>query len=779
MKSTEVFRIYNLKFIKKNKLNTILTVLSVFLCLTVCLVTPVIKYYYEKNINQNIKDINGGDLAIFLRGNESKELKDKVKEKKDEGLKVTEKYITSTAYMMDKKQIAGRLIFENDKDLKDNEITLSESLAEELKLSKGDNIKFKLNDSMVRYKIKNIESISKGVDRDADSLGFGRINLNAAKNKENMSLCIYISGKNGEELKKEFQKIDNKNQYVTLKDKKEEMQDNIVLESTVLNVLSSVSLTLTLVSIAVSIFMNVLKRKKDIGTMKLISVKNKDIEKAMFLEITLVILVPLIMASLLSLPLGKAFLSYKGINQDVFNIGGILIVLKGFVISLLMSWICIFFALRLCNKIKAIDIVHDDEDRMMKAVRTSILKFVLILPIIVVIYGIINKDPSFIASTLIIMGIVLAFLLFVFILIKIVSGINYRNKTFLYTFKNIRKNSFIFIFTVLSLAITITFILIGYYLKSTVSTNINKVVGKTLPYNYEIIPDGSNFDDKGITSSDKVEGYDKTYGFDGELLNKTKSTMFNDVGVEEINKKDYKAKFKIAEGANLFEKGDGNVIISDAMYNKCGFHLGDTLDIKYKDQVLHFKIKGVYKSAGINDITLYKENKELSQSKKSHYLVMSHDSSFLEDIDECIIWNMGDIGKRMIAPLEKFLKVFKILSIITVISIIIVNINVTNMSESLEKKNNEIVMALGMGKNFIFKSRIIKIIANSILASFLSIGIFAFGVKSAMALMFKHAGKVNIETILILCSLSLVFSLLSYIFNLKVYDKSYELIRSE
>ena len=780
MKFVEVFRIYNLKFIKKNKINTVLTILALFLCLSVCLVTPVINYYYEKNINENIIDINGGDLAVFVRGNESQSFKDKVKEKEDKGLKVTEKYITSTGYMAGSKQIAGRVIFEDNDDLKNNEVIISENLAEELKASKGDTIKFKVNGNIDEFKVKNIEVIAKGVDSDCEALGFGRVNLSVAENVERMSKFIYITGEDGESLKEEFKAIDEKNQYVSLSEKQSKMKSDTLLEITVLNLLSSVSLILTLLSIVFLTFMNILKRKRDICVLKLISVKNIDIEKAMFLEMTLVILVPLIMALIICFPLAKLFLQYKGMEQTVVSMDAVFIILKGFGINLLVSWACTFLALRLCNKIKPIDIMQDDTDKNIKIVGSSIIKFLLLLPIVVVIYGVINKDKSFIGAALGIMAFILIFLLLSFILIKIAARIPYRNNLFLYTFKNIKKNSIIFIFTVLSLTVTCIFILAGYYLKDTISENMNEVVKNSLPYNYEIIPDNSDFNDEGIVNSDKIEGYNKIHTMNGELLNSSKASLYKSICIDEINEEDYKAKFNICEGQDLFEEGDGNIIISDDMADRCHFEVGDIVDVKYEEEVVHLKVKGVYDSAGINEITMYKENKELSKAKKSRYYVKSKDTRFMDDIDNCLIWSLNDAGKRMTeGSINKFLKVFKILSIITVISIVIVNINITNMAESLEKKNNEIIMALGMGKGFIFKSRIIKIISNSILASILSVGVFSLIINLWIAAMFKQPGNVNIGTVLILSSLSLVFSLLSYIFNLRVYDKSFDLIRVE
>ena len=87
VKWIEIFKLYNRKKIKNEKVLYIFTIISILIAVGISLIIPQVNVENEKYIESNIEVINGGDLNINVGKNPQKEFDEKLIELKNEGIK--------------------------------------------------------------------------------------------------------------------------------------------------------------------------------------------------------------------------------------------------------------------------------------------------------------------------------------------------------------------------------------------------------------------------------------------------------------------------------------------------------------------------------------------------------------------------------------------------------------------------------------------------------------------------------------------------------------------
>ena len=769
-----IFKIYNLKLIKKDKVLLLLTTLSILFTISIALIIPQVQFWNEKYLNDNIYAINGGDLSIVIGGKKKEEFKNKIDELKASGLEVNTSYYNNAAYINNSNNNMGSIIYGNY-DLKEDEIIISSVIAKNMNLNIGDKIDVNTKESgTITYTIKEIEYIAKGVNRDSELLGYGKVQALDNIDTENKGEIIFITGRDGKELKQELVAIEEGNMYFTVDDKKQELEDQALIESAVLGTLSSVSYIVSSLCIITTTIVLILKRKKDIAILRILSINIKSIKKAIGLELLLVITVPLIVGTVISYPISKLLLEYKGVLDSYFTIDNLSIIFKGIILNILILLSLIYMSLKLIEKIKPIYLIKDDEMAIKASIKGIIKKIILVIPIILLAYAMYTKEIGNILSGIVVIIFILVFLLLVSLMVKIVYKTGIKNSITLYVFRNIKENFFTFVLTLLSITATLWFILIGFHLEGTIKDNLNKSIKEALPYNYKIDTDDDYYTDKVLKNNKSINSYNKMYAIVGELLNDVRNPMYKNISVNEINKEDYNAKFNIVEGEDLFQGEDG-ILISDYMAKRTDLKINDILNIKTDSGNINLKIKGFYKSAGLNTLTIYKEKQEIA--KDVLYDINAKSPDFIKELKSCDIYNIGSMGDRLVKSITKFLDIFKVLSLVSIISVLIFNINIVNISHSIEIKDEEILKALGLGRKFIFKSTLIKIILIIILSSLLSVGLYSLIIKLFFSLMFNLSISLNINTIIILILSSIVVALISFNYIFRKTDKSLNLLR--
>lgn len=763
MRWLEIFKIYNLKLLKKEKVLFLFTTLSILITITISLVIPQINLENSKYLDNNIRKINGGDLSIVLRTDQTKEFQDKIEELKTNGLDVRTSKLSTCYYKKQSNKIIGTMISGNY-SLEKDEIILQSTLANNLGVKKGDFVQLDtMGNEILKYKVKDIEPMAMGVDHDGELLGYGKIQQRDDLNIGDARTMIYISGQDGEKLKEELIKYEDSNMYISIKDKTREMESQMAIQSAVLGTLSTVGYIVSALAIISTTIMLILKRKRDIAILRMVSVDIKNIKRALRLELSLWLAAPILVGGLISYKISTFILSYVGIETGNITMENISLILKGVIFNGIIFFMLINIALMIIKSIKPLSVIREDEKLIKKSTKKVILITSLCLPLFLGVYAIYSGSIATLGSTLVIILVIIIFLGIVALAVKLLSLIHFRNIVLIYSIKSIKNNFFSFILVLLSLTLTLWFILIGFNLQNSITDNINNSLSKILPYNYVAESKDNENLEKVLKSESDVTAYSKIFCISGKVQNDLKNSMYKAVSIGEVNKNDYNVKFKIVEGDDLFQ-GENGVLIANEMKDRNNLQIGDVLNVETKKGTFNYKIKGVYDCGGIGSVSILKENVEIGEGIE--YMVNSKSDKFINKLKYSTVMNMSCIGESLSSMLGKFLKIFRILSIICVLSTVLFNINMLYMNYSQGEKDDEVIRALGIGNEFLIKSQGVKIILFIILSSALSLGVYYLSIQLFIAAMFKTNVEVGLMTVGITLINALVLSLIA--FNLPI-----------
>lgn len=776
MKWTDIFKIYNLKKIRVDKILFLFTSISILIATSISLIIPVVNIENQKYTMKNLKTINGGDLSIVLMGEQPENFYKKLDQLEKDNFEIKTSSIQNCYYKKGSNNIMGVMSI-GDYSLNDDEIILQNTLAKSLNAHIGDYIELDTRgNGKYKYKVKDIESLYSGVTRDAKLLGYGKINkTNNSKNIEGTSYIV-INGKNIEKIKKELIEINNANQYSTLKDVKQENSDDLTMQKVVLSILSTVAYIFSALAIISTSLMIILKTKKDIATLRLLSFNPSSIKKAFMLEFSIWILLPILFSEILSFLSIKHILNYAGIIITSLSKESLISLFKGFIFNTLVFFILIYVALKIIDGIKAMAVIREDETELKKQNRRIAIWTILLIPLLLILYSISCDNIENIYGILAIILLLTFFLALTSVFIKLFSKVHFKNNIMIYSLNSIKKRFSSFLLILMSLTITLCFILIGFNLEHSLKENFKQGFANTLPYNYYV--EGTNDDqiEQILTNDSAVKGFSRYSSIDGKIKNKEFYDKF--VTISEINKEDYKLKYKLISGKNLFEGKEG-FVIPDTLKDQYNINLGDVLEVQTPTGTIKEKIKGVYKSGGLNSSGIIKENVSLGYNK--YFLVNSTNNNFINELTNSTVVSISDMGNSMSSYFSSFLKIFRLLSIICLFGTILFNINMIFMNCIQDQRDEEILMALGYNKNFIIKSQIVKMLIITFISSLLSLGIYSIVIKFFISMMTKISGNISFLTIISNIILSIVISIISFIPAIRniIKRKELSLLREE
>jgi putative ABC transport system permease protein len=763
-----IFKTYNLKKIRKEKLLVLFTILTILITTTLSIVVPLISAEMDNFNNQNIRCANGGDLFIKT-SYESKTFNEEIEKLQNEGYTITYKKSSSSFFQ----NAAGKKFYANlisgEQALEKNEIILDSSMAKNLTAKVGDIIKVNTDMGYKEYTVKSIEAIPVGVTTDETIIGYGKISDNVTKGN-----YIYINGNtDGEAIKEGLKAKEDGYLYISLKDKEEALKNETKVQTATFGVLTTMGYILSSVAIITTSIMLITRRKRDISIMKLLSLRNKDIKNAMRIELLIIILAPVILSIPATIGLDTLILKMNFIPHSISLINVFNIIVKGILLNILFFEIFSNLPMLIIDDFKGIWLLRENEEKSTVLKKRFFIYFILLIPVMLLVYSIyIGSAFNFITSVVICV-IITIFLVLSSILIKIFSSLHYKNQLLMYSFRNISKNFLTFILTIVSVSITVVFMMIAISLNNTVKESMNNSLDVALPYNY-ILSNKESLDiDSIFTKSNGVDGYIKVYASTGKVLND--SIKAKDINLTEVKKEECKLDFKIVEGENLFEGEDGCLITSQ--YQKQNnLKVGDVLNIYYKDENLDIRIKGIYYNSIINskDILLPYGG----YSTNSRFYVKSFNTKWMNSLGDTPVISIDILGSAFSMYLAKFLKIFKALSILVVFASLLFNINLFNITFIEERKEETLIRALGLGKSFISKVYIFKGGLLSIVSSTLAYSFYMLISKSLLKLFGINSINNYTDILwLLLFNLALTFIIFIYPFiKMKNYN-SYELLR--
>lgn len=769
MKWIEIFKLYNLRQLKKDKLILILTVLSIFITTAISLVIPQILYQNNKFMDNKIRELNGGDLKIE-KSYTSAAFDNELKNLKARGMKVNQYYASMTYFSADGNSILGSLV-EGEQNLKQNEIILNSSLANRIKVNIGD--KVKINNKV--YTVKNIEAMPMGVDGQSEMMGYGKINGTEASAIHTYTSIILINGKNGDKLKAAFKKIEGGYTYSSLNDKRQSINDQLVSQTATLSILSTMSYILSILAVISSSVMIIIKRKKTVAVLRMLSLGLNNIKRALMFELILVIALPLLTAAAYSFEISKILLSINGIIVDRLDLYTIKMIIKGTLLNAAIFFVFLNISLFILNAIKPLSIVKEDAKEIKITAKRIVLCCCILIPFVFVAYSIYLGEISTLFSSFCILLFAVVFIAVIIFIIKILSLIPIRNSLYLYTVKNIRANVFPFVLILLSITLNVWFILIGFSLEQTIKTSFNKGLENKLSYNYIAAGNNAEQIDKTLKKSNVVQNYDKVNYSDAKAVN------VNQKGIElfELSLSDYKLKFHIVSGKDVFESDINGAVVSEAYAKNNNLKLGNTLKVQVNNMNYLFIVKGIYDAGNVNQNAILIKNRGLGT--KAMFLIKASNNNFGIGLKNSIILNVCVVGDAFKSLLDRFLSIFKALCFLCIFSSVLFNINMVYISYVGEEKDYTVIRAIGIGKGFLIKYQFIKIILLIVASSILSVGLFSLMVNLYINAMFKIKADISFGTLVLPLFLSVIITMLTFNLPIRniIKEKEFNLLREQ
>ncbi|MCW6088591.1 ABC transporter permease [Clostridium sporogenes] len=775
MKWFDVFKLYNLKKLKSEKVILIFTALSIFVTTLISLLVPQIMKNTKEIMDNSIRQLNGGTLRVQVQY-PSKKFNDEIASLKKEGYKVTVQELTNGYYKNSNgKKTIGKLIsgkFNIGKD----EIILYKSIANNIRAKVGDKIEIEYPEiGSKSYVVKKIENMPYGVDNDSKILGYGKILSDKNIEIRNEGLVL-INGGNGEKLKERLKNIENGYEYSSLEDKNKSVQSDVDKEIMAYTVITEMAYILSIITIITTTVMILLRRKKDFAILKMLSIKSKSLKKSMVLELSLTIIIPVILAALCSFKLSTVILAFNKTNELISASEKVVIIFKGVVFNCVLFFLFLNIALMMLKNIEPLSIVRQDETKLKKIRKKILISSVILVPILLFAYSLYLGRLSAFAGGCFILLFIGIFLLITLCILKLITLIPFKNNVFIYGFKNIQKNFMSFTMILLSITITIVFLLIGFTLDNTIKYSMNKTMKNSLPYNYILLQKSGRDLEKNLKNNDYVNKYSKFYNISAKVTNSNIKSKA--IRIAEIKKEDYKAQYKIIEGKDIFQGSKDQIIISDKYKKTNNLKLGDFINVESLAGNFKYKIKGIYDGGEFNSQTILKEYSGIGEESIS-YIIKSNSDKWMDGIKDSYVVSVDYLSNSISSMLNKSLDIFKYLCFLCIFSSVLFNMNIVYMNYIENKKDETIIIALGIGKGFCMKYQLFKLLLLVATSTIMSFGIYVLVLKTALRLFLNSDIYISFLYLLASMVISTVLSIITFNLPIRNLKKkvSFELLK--
>lgn len=735
MKHKEVFKIYNKQDMKRNKFPMFIIALSIFLAMLVSLVIPQIQMSKQQYIEKNNENSSKADLMVAVNFPSTK-FEQKITDYEKEGIK-TERINISPTYFQHKGNQLTVYLLSGYGNLKDDDVIVSRSFANANGVKINDRLQ--LSGLEKKVKVTAIEQLPVDVNTDAEVAGYVKMKTSEAPMTDSNHL-LFISGKNGNVLKKELNDVENGYKYYTYQERQEQTYGTIDKEMGALSLISTVGFILSIAVLVSGIIMLIIKSKKDLANLMLISIRKKDIIKAMKMEVNIMIFLPLLLAVMLCVPVSLIIMNLQNMTVDL-SVNYLTNILKFVIFDVILFLFYRNLALHYIKKLVPV-LIEKGEDGLERIRFSEILCYLLPFPLTMVIYSALLQSGISVSVNIFLAVAMLITFLALWIIISLISSLPiWKRWNFtLYTFHNLRSNKMVFVIGTLNLTMLVCFILIGFSLSTTLEQSMEKNLTTNIPYNYAIRSTNTQRVEDVLNISNDVQGYMKM----DYLATKVDNEQVNDKSILLMNEKISKGNlnFHIVKGRELLENDISQVLISQKYANVYNLTLDSVLRVHESDGIHEYTVKGIYDSGGININWVIKNSDD--NYGNVIYLAKYKDGKSPSGLKECYISNMAMIGNYTISQVNDFLKSFKLLSILFILSAIVFNINIVYMGQQLLKKDFAIMEALGIKKDIVRKQMWIKGIMTIVTA--LIISAFLYIVIANIIVQSLSKGNVNLDT---------------------------------
>ncbi|MFV3010751.1 ABC transporter permease [Clostridium botulinum] len=775
MRWLDVFKLYNLKKLKSEKVVFTFTALSIFITTLISLLVPQITKNTKEIMDNSIKQLNGGDIMVQVQY-PSKKFNDEIESLKKEGYKVEVQQLTNGYYKNNNgKKTIGKLIsgkFNIGKD----EIILYKAIANNIKAKVGDKIEIEYPGIGTKnYVVKKIENMPYGVDNDSKTLGYGKILSDKNMKIKNQEL-VFINGGDGEKLKERLKNIEDGYVYSSLEDKEKAVRNDVDKEIMSYSVITEMAYMLSIITIITTTIMILLRRKKDFAILKMLSIGDKSLKKSMLLEVSLIIIIPVILAAICSFRLSTVILALSGTNELIGISEKAVIIFKGVVFNCVLFFLFLNIALMMLKATNPLSIMREDEFEVKKARKKIIIISVILVPILLFGYSLYVGRLAAFGGGCFILLFIGVFLLITLGILKLITLIPFKNNVFLYGFKSIEKNFMSFTMILLSITMTIVFLLIGFTLDNTIKYSMNKTIENTLPYDHILIQRAGSDLEKILASNAYIDKYSKFYNTNGKATNS--NIKFKAITIAEVKKQDYKAKYKILEGEDIFQGNKDQVVISNKYKKINKLKVGDFINIESLSGNFQYRIKGIYDGGEFNSQTILKEYSGIGK-ENINYIIKSNSDKWMNDIKDSYIVSVDSLSNSISSMLKKSLDIFKYLCFLCIFSSLLFNMNMVYMNYIGNKKDHTIIIALGIGKSFCMKYELFKLALLVVTSTIMAFGTYALVLKITLKLFLDSDTYISFLYLFASMGISTVLSIITFNLPIRNLRKkiSFELLR--
>lgn len=754
MKHREIFKIYSKQDLQKNKMPMFIIAFSIFLAMLVSLVIPQIQMSKQQYLNENNENLSKADLMVDVNYPSSK-FDQKIAQYEKDGIKLEQISVTPSYFEYNGNQITVYLL-SGYHHLKNDEVIISRNFANSNSIKVNDRIQLAGFEKKVR--VIAIEELPADVTTDAEVAGYIKMKTSNESAVKSNNL-LFISGRNGDTLKQELKKIENGYKYFTYQERQEKMYGIIDKEMGALSLISSVGFILSIAVLTSGIIMLIVKSKKDLANMMLVSIRKKDIIKAMKLEINIIIFIPLAFSIILCLPVSLVVMKLQNITVAI-SISYFTNLLKFIVFDVLLF---LFYRNLTLHYIKKIDpiLVQKGENGLEKVRFRDILLYLIPFPLTMVIYSALLQSGVSVATNIFVAGAILVTFLVVWIIVSLVSALpiwNHWNVT-LYSFHHLRSNKMTFIIKTLNLILLVFFILVGFSLSDSLKQAVDENLTMNIPYNYAVRSTDIKDVENVLDTSDDIKGYMKM----DYIITKVENEEISNKSILLMNENSSKGKlnFQIVKGEKISKNDTSQVLISEKYANAYKLTLGSELRVFENNKIKKYTIKGIYDSGGINVNWIIKSSD--NRYDNIIYLVKYKAGRNPVGLKDCYISNMAMIGDYTLSQMNDFLKSFKLLSFLFILSAVVFNINTVYIGQLLLKKDLAIMEALGIKKDIVPKQIWVESITMTVTSLLISTFLYLGIVNIMVQFIAKGSTHFDFSILMIASSIAVVTVVLGYV----------------
>lgn len=773
MEWIKVFRLYNLRMLKSHTLLYGFVMMSIAIAVSISVSIPQIIRETDRAMKDQVAELNGADLKVVVTY-ESQAFQQKIKELEQEGLSVKRIEIFSTIFSQGPRQALGYMLT-GDYELEPDEIILYSSIAADLHVMEGDTIAI----GGYTYTIKAVEPVAMAVDSQSEMVGYGKASAYNSMNSSSLSSIMLINSSQSQTLKQELEHIEPGYKYSTIQDKQTEIADKLSLNAATLNILNTLSYMMTILSVLSSIFIMVVRRQRDIAVIRLLSIRMKSIKKALRTELYMMLLTPALLGGAASMLLAKRLLEVRGIAYSPIHGEALGAVGAGTLLFLFIYAVFINLATMSLEAIHPLAVMRSDAAAWRKSKRKIAWLASGFTLATLVGYALFLGMGSALTSSLLMLVFIALFFGAAMLLIKLGCRFPYRRKLFIYTSRHIRANRYSFVIVILSMALTILVLLMGYTLETTMRDSFNKGTEQRLPYNYLASGSDSDVLEKALKETPDVEGFTKSHVTSGTLT--YPAELRRAVQLQEIYEKDYGRPYTVLEGESLFSGAKGDVLVSASFRDGTHLGVGDFLNLEIQGEAKEYRIKGVYESGMINQNDILKPMEDAASTQgRALFLIKAGSTTFRDGMEKVMTIHVGVMGVYLEKMIHDLLTIFKWLCFICIFSSILFNLNLMYMSTTQEWKETVIIRALGLGKGFLIRFTALRAAISLALSLLLSLGLYLLLVKLALALM-KIGSSIAIQSMIgpVACAIALTIIIFLLPFRLIRRAKGYTELREQ